>query len=331
MVDIMSSGMNEAKEKILAELRRVDGYMSGQVLCEKLGMSRAAVSKHVVGLRRMGYVIDSVPRRGHKLVDVVDVPLACEVARHLDTQIVGKSYAFEQELESTNTFLSELPLGDCTDGMVVAAETQTAGRGRMQREWHSPPGANLYFSVLLQPNSKLSDVPQLTLVAAAAAVDALERVTPGLRLDVKWPNDIFAGGRKLAGILCEMQAEADMVQKVILGVGINVNMTATQFPPALRKTATSLQIEAGHKIARPRLMGELLNSIDRHYQLWQKKGLSPFLPLLRERLYMMGKIVSVNAINNVQKGVVAGLSDEGGLVLKDGRSKHTVFSGEVII
>ena len=321
--------MADPKERILAELRDAGDYVSGQDLCLKLGMSRAAVAKHVEGLRRLGYGIDSVPRHGHKLVAAADVPLGCEVARYLDSRLVGSEYIFKRELKSTNTFLSDLPPGDCTDGMVVAADMQTAGRGRMQRVWHSPSGANLYFSILLQPKKAISDVPQLTLVSAAAVVEALERVAPGLRLDIKWPNDLLIAGRKLAGILCEMQAEADMVQKVILGIGINVNITASHFPAELRKIATSIQIVTGRKTERARLMGEVLNSMDRHYSLWRKDGLAPFLPLLRDRLYMVGKRVRVSAFDKAEEGIVAGLSDEGGLVLKQGRENKVVFSGEV--
>ena len=269
--------MNEMREGILKVLRDVDGFVSGQKLCEELKVSRAAVSKHVQGLRKMGYDIESIPRRGHRLIAVVDMPLDVEVRQYLKTRKIGKHYSFKEEISSTNSFLSDLPLSDCHDGMAMVADKQTAGRGRMQRSWFSPSKTNLQFSVLLQPKKNLWDIPQLALVAAVSVVDALKRVVPDVDAGIKWPNDILVGGKKLAGILCEMQAEADIIHKVILGIGINVNTEKKQFPSSISKIATSLQIETGETINRSLLIAELLNSLDHQYRRWLKDGLEPFL------------------------------------------------------
>ncbi len=329
MVDSERLVMNKLRAGVLAALREAEGFVSGQRLCEELNVSRAAISKHVGELRKMGYDIESVPRHGHRLISTVDTPSDVEVCQYLKTEIIGKQYIFETELPSTNSYLSDMPLRDCSDGMVVVADKQTAGRGRMQREWYSPAGANLHFSILLQPKRSISEIPQLTLLAALAVVKALDSAVPQVRADIKWPNDILVGGRKLAGILCEMQAEADAVQKVILGMGINVNLATKDFPAILRKLATSLRIEAGVAISRPHLMGEVLNSLDAHYRKWLEEGLDPFLPELRDRLLLVGKRVRVKAMGRDVAGVVQGLSREGGLIIKDGTKTETVFSGEV--
>ena len=323
--------MNEINKTILSVLRNTDHYVSGQMLCEKLNVSRAAVSKHVQALRKLGYEIDSVPRRGHRLITSADSPLDIEVQQYLKTDIVGKHYTFVQEIPSTNSYLSSLPLSECHDGMVIAADSQTAGRGRMKRKWHSPKGANLYFSVLLQPKKDLSDIPQLALITAVSIVEALQIIAPEMEMGIKWPNDILIKNRKLAGILCEMQAEADAINKVILGIGINVNATAKDFPPDLREQSTSLRIETGNPFHRPPLMAELLNSLDRNYRLWTKEGLTPFLPLLKERLLLVGKKIKVKSLGNSTEGVVEGISDDGGLVLKVGNEKRILHSGEVHI
>ncbi len=323
--------MNKAKEEILTVLRNSNDFVSGQQLCEKLKISRAAVSKHVKGLRKLGYQIESTPRRGHRLIKTIDIPLEIEVRQYLKTKLIGKHYSFQQEISSTNSFLADLPLSECHDGMVMAADKQTTGRGRMQRTWHSPKGTNLYFSVLLQPRRNLSDIPQLALVTAAAIVDALKTITPDIDAGIKWPNDILVNGKKLAGILCEMQAEADVIHKVILGIGLNVNITEKQFPKELQKQSTSLRMETGTSINRPQLMAELLNSMDKHYRKWLKDGLTHFLPTLKDRLLLVDKKIKVKNLDNFTEGVVQGLSNDGGLVLKTGNKNQTVYSGEIKI
>lgn len=323
--------MNDVREGILAVLRESDGFVSGQRLCENLKMSRAAISKHVQALRKLGYKIESIPRRGHRLITTVDTPLDVEVARHLKSKLIGRHYTFEPEIASTNAYLSNLPLSECTDGMVMAADQQTSGRGRMQRTWFSPAGCNLYFSVLLQPRKNIADIPQLALIAALSVIDALKTTAPSVDAGVKWPNDVLVNGRKLAGILCEMQAEADIATKVILGIGINVNVASEQFPADLRERSTSLLAETGKHVDRPQLMAALLNSLDKYYRQWLTLGLAPFLPVLKERLLLVGKKIRVQSLDTSIAGIVKGLSPEGGLVLYDGKKTYTVFSGEVHI
>lgn len=331
MVYIVELGMNEVRKEILSVLRDTDGVVSGQRLCEDLGVSRAAVSKHVRELRKLGYEIDSVPRLGHRLVSDTDLPIEFEVSRYLETSSIGRHYIFEKEMPSTNSFLGNLAVSKCHDGMVAVTDRQTGGRGRMQRTWHSPAGVNLYFSVFLQPSKSPSEVPELALVAAWAVVRAITAVTPSIKAGVKWPNDVLVGGRKLAGILCEMQAETDVIHKVILGVGLNVNLTRQQLPSDLRKRATSLRMETGDPISRPLVMGALLNSLEEGYRRWLKDGLGSFLPDLEEWSELTGKRVKVETFGKRIEGTVVGMSADGGLVLKEGRGRCTVHSGEVTL
>jgi BirA family biotin operon repressor/biotin-[acetyl-CoA-carboxylase] ligase len=331
MVYIWEPGVNKVREEILRVLRDAGGVVSGQRLCEDFGVSRAAISKHVRELRKLGYEIESVPRLGHRLVSSTDLPIEIEVSRYLKTSTMGRHYVFEKEMPSTNSFLGNLVVSKCHDGMVVVADRQTGGRGRMQRTWHSPAGVNLYFSVLLQPPKSPSDIPELALVAAWAVVRAISAVAPTVEAGVKWPNDVLVGGRKLAGILCEMQAETDVIHKVILGIGLNVNLTRKQVPADLRKRATSLRMETGDVLSRPRVMGEILNSLEKGYRRWLKDGLGSFLPELEERSVLTGKKVRVRTFGKRIEGTVAGMSTDGGLVLKEGRKKRTVYSGEVTL
>ncbi|OVE76089.1 biotin--[acetyl-CoA-carboxylase] ligase [bacterium E08(2017)] len=321
--------MSNPKEIILERLRNEDGFVSGQDLSDLLGISRAAVSKHVKGLRETGYQIESVPRHGHRLVASVDTPLEVEVRPYLDTRTIGSQYIFNDSMSSTNNYLDELPLTECSDGMVVVADTQSAGRGRMKRTWFSPPAANLYFSVLLQPARPPHEVPQLALVAAASIIDTLKTITPSVDAGIKWPNDILVSKKKLAGVLCEMQAETDVVHKAILGIGININIPVKSFPKELRDQSTSLLAETGKPLHRPVVLAALLNSIDRHYNAWLEHGLDSSLPLIKKHLLMVDTDVAINSFGKKVKGTVQGISPDGGLIIKSGNKKQTVYSGEM--
>ena len=201
--------------------------------------------------------------------------------------------------------------------------------GRLGRSWESPPGVNLYFSVLLRPSAPLRRMPQLTLLLAVALHQALLETSPGLELAVKWPNDLLSGGRKLSGILCEMQAEGDLARFVVAGIGINVNQEA--MPGELAATASSLRIATGCRHQRPALLASILNRFEPLYDRWQQEeeDLAFVLPYLQNHSWLEGREVAIDRPAGSVVGRVAGLSAEGELrlLLEDGRSV-LVSSGE---
>ncbi|MBM4164575.1 MAG: biotin--[acetyl-CoA-carboxylase] ligase, partial [Lentisphaerae bacterium] len=239
------------EERIIARLKQAaGGEVSGERLCAELGISRAAVWKHIQGLRDGGYCIDAAPRRGYSLRTAPDTPLATEVVPLLTTRLIGRPYHFLAATDSTNRQTAAYADAGATEGTVVAADAQTGGRGRMGRAWVSPPGLNAYVSILLMPAIEPARVTTLPLVAGLAVALTIERIAPGLRPLVKWPNDILLNGRKVCGILCEMEAEADRIRRVVCGIGVNLNQTT--FPAELAPRATSLALESGTVIARAR-------------------------------------------------------------------------------
>ena len=160
--------------------------------------------------------------------------------------------------DSTNRVAMEMAENGAKHGTVVVADAQTAGRGRMGRRWVSPAGKNLYVSLLLRPSVPTVDAPRLALVAGVALADAVEAV--GVPAALKWPNDLYCGGRKAAGILAEMASDPDGVRHVVIGVGLNVNVVEDDFPPDLRGTATSLRICAGRAFRRVDVLARLLDA-----------------------------------------------------------------------
>lgn len=307
--------MNPVASTILQRLIRDAGFVSGESLCAELRMSRSAVWKHMSVLRRAGYVIEAVSGRGYRLERLTGAPVAGEVSSLLDTVAFGRSFIGLESVDSTNAKALALAREGAEEGAVVVADSQTGGRGRMRRAWVSPPGVNLYCSLVLRPPLPSQRVPEISLVAAAAIHSALAEECPELTVFIKWPNDIIAGGRKVCGILCEMESEPDLTHFVVVGFGLNVNLDPV--PEELQEIATSLAIETGRALSRARLLAAILNRFEQYYREWLKRDdLAFLLPLLEEHAWLKGRKLHIEQFNRVLVGTEAGLSPQGHLLLR---------------
>ncbi|MFZ2087590.1 MAG: biotin--[acetyl-CoA-carboxylase] ligase [Desulfobaccales bacterium] len=217
-----SPGPDRGLLELLNLLREEDSFISGEVLAARVGLSRAGVWKRLHRLKTMGYLIEGEPRRGYRLLAAPDKLFAEEVLHRLGTTYLrGPIYHFESA-PSTNDTAKLLGTQGAAEGVLVLAETQTTGRGRLGRFWLSPPSLGIYASLLLRPPLPPTELPQITLSTAVAVVRALTRaagVTPG----IKWPNDLILNGKKLGGILTEMETESDQIRYLVVGLGLNVN------------------------------------------------------------------------------------------------------------
>ena len=226
--------------KILAALHTNTEGVSGAQLAEELAISRTAVWARIEELRQAGYVIEAGPHFGYRLVSSPDALHADDVLARLgQARVIGRDIRVFEETTSTNDVIEKLARDGVKEGVVVFAESQTKGRGRLGRKWMSPTHKGLWFSVLLRPALSPQETTQLTVASATALRRAIKTVTD-LTADIKWPNDLLIGGKKVVGILTEMSAEMDRVRHVILGIGVDVNQQ--EFPPELSKLATSLKI-----------------------------------------------------------------------------------------
>ncbi len=222
--------------KILSALRANADGVSGAELAEQLKISRAAVWSRIEELRQVGFEIEAGPHFGYRLVDEPDALLADDLLARLGkTKVIGRDIQVFEQTTSTNDVIEKLARDGVQEGVVVFAESQTKGRGRLGRKWISPAHKGLWFSILLRPDLRPQETTQLTVASATALRRAIKNVT-GLLPEIKWPNDLLIGGKKVAGILTEMSAEVDRVRHVILGIGVDVNLDANEFPPELRKT-----------------------------------------------------------------------------------------------
>ena len=318
-----------AAEQILHALRSAQGSeVSSRTICERLGVSRAAVWKQIEALRTGGYAIEACSRRGYRLVAAPDTPHAPEVVPLLTTRRLGRDFRYAPETGSTNRDAAARAEAGAPEGAVVAAGEQTAGRGRMTREWFSPPGANLYFSIVLRPNAEPGKAATLPLVMGLAVAEALASFAPETQPLIKWPNDILIGGRKLCGILCEMQAEADCVRHLIAGVGVNLNLARQNLPAALKDRATSLRIETGRSYSRAEALAGILNRFEPLYDAWLAEGLTPLLDAIAARDALQGKTISLEYGGRRIRGLAEGIQPDGALRLVTDQGPVPIYSGE---
>lgn len=323
-------GQSLLREAIIRMFVENEGQVvSGEELSLNLGVSRTAVWKHIKQLRKEGYAIDAVPAQGYKLSARPDALLPAAIEVGLDTARIGQDIEYHTRIDSTNLRAQILAEQGASEGTVVVAESQSAGRGRMGRHWSSPAGVNVYTSVILRPTLALSEATQLTFLAAVAVARALEK-SCGVRVSVKWPNDILLRGRKVAGLLNELSAETEGIHHVILGIGVNLNMEEDQFPVDLRYPATSILLETGKRVDRVRFVRTLLSEIDHLYAMLRERGFTP-IRLAWEALFdLVGSVVEVDTGATPLKGTVEGIAEDGALLLNTGASASTpVYSGDV--
>jgi BirA family biotin operon repressor/biotin-[acetyl-CoA-carboxylase] ligase len=313
-------------------LRANPDGVSGAELAEKLGVSRAAIWARIEELRRLGYDIEAGPHSGYRLVSVPDVLHADDLlARLHKTKIIGRDIRVFEQTTSTNDVIEKLARDGVKEGVVVFAESQTKGRGRLGRKWISPTHKGLWFSLLLRPNLRPQEATQLTVASATALRRAIHSET-GLNPEIKWPNDILVHGKKVAGILTEMSAELDRVRHIILGIGVNINMSAGEFQPELRKFATSLKIESGRTISRADLATAILRELDGDYARICGGCFAEVADEWEAHCTTIGRDVTIRIGERRLRGRAESLSDEGALLL---RTEHghleSVTGGDVTL
>ena len=308
------------KEEILYVLRGSGDYVSGEFLAEKLGVSRAAVWKHVHALIKDGYGIDVQQGRGYRLLTIPDRLYPSEVRYGLQAGLLGKKVVHLNTTGSTNTVARQIAERGVQEGTVVIAENQTRGKGRLGRKWLTKPGG-LWMSLVLKPEIDPMHASSITLLAAVSVTKALR--SAGLEAVIKWPNDVIVNGKKICGILTEMSAETDAVNFIILGIGVNVNNDVPL------ETATTMRSELGQNVDRVKFVQSLLETLEADYLTFKKEGFTPILWSWRRYSDTLGRPVEVTYQNEIIRGVAQDVDEDGSLLVKtaDG-SIHKIVSGD---
>ncbi len=323
--------MGDNGRKILKILRNSREYISGEDISTELGVSRSAVWKTIGKLREMGYTIDAVSSRGYRLSEGIDLPISDEIHRYLDTECFGDEIVYMKTVDSTNDLAMTLARQGATHGTVVTTDQQTRGRGRKGRKWISPPGMNLYLSIVLRPEVSPAEASQIPILSVIASVRALNRMVSNLQFNIKWPNDIYCHGKKISGTLCEIKAEIDRVNYVVVGTGINVNMKPSD--DSIRNIATSLLMETGSEYSRVKTAVFLLEEFERVYNEWLSLGDLGFI-IDEWNTYSMlqNKQVDVKTATKIISGKAVGIANNGALKLelRDG-SVRMVYAGDATL
>lgn len=318
------------KSEILSLLRDRRDYVSGQELCGRFGVSRTAVWKAVGQLKKEGYHIEAVRNRGYLLAEGQERFGRHELESRMDTVWAGHPVSYYDEIGSTNQQAKLDAEHGAGHGALVVADMQTAGRGRRGRTWSSPPGTNVYFTLILKPQLDPDKASMLTPVMGMAVAEGIRR-TCGLAPRIKWPNDIVINGKKVCGILAEMSLEQDYIHYLVIGVGINACMQ--EFAPEVAKTACCLEKECGKKISRAELLVNVLRSFEEVYEIFIQSGdLSGLRQRYEQLLVNKDRPVRVLDPGGEYRGVARGVNDLGELLVErpDG-SVTAVYSGEVSV
>lgn len=314
---------------LLALKERWGEFVSGEELARACGVSRAAIWKRITQLRLAGYEIEASTRLGYRLVSAPDLLLPEELAWKLDAAIVGRRVIHFDEIGSTNEEAKSLAVRGAEDGTVVVAEVQTGGRGRLGRGWFSPRGG-IWLSLVLRPRIAPADSPKVMMLAASSVIAALRTV--GVLAEIKWPNDIVVRGKKIAGILTEVAGQPEVVDHVVVGIGINVNIHQDEFLVDLLPSATSVSLEVGWDVDRVSLARSVLREIDSRYRELVEGRLDDILSEWRSACSTLGRSIGLRTGSGDVRGRAVDVDERGSLILEaeDG-SRRAFAAGEVTI
>ncbi|RGR52706.1 biotin--[acetyl-CoA-carboxylase] ligase [Agathobacter rectalis] len=318
------------KEEILRLLRSADGYISGQELCNRFGVSRTAVWKAINQLKEAGYEIEAQQNKGYRLMAAPDLMTEAEIKSLMHTDWVAKEVLYFDTIDSTNTKAQELAEKGYQSGTLVVADKQESGKGRRGRSWVSPSGTGIFMTLMIKPDINPNNASMLTLVAALAVAKAITSVT-GEEAMIKWPNDIVVNGKKVCGILTEMNAQFDYINHIVVGIGINVHNES--FPEEISQMASSLMIEAGGKrFHRAQIIADTMSYFEQYYDTFLKtQDLSALVREYDELLVNRNKSVRVLDPKEPFDGKAMGITPKGELIVDTWESRKLVSSGEVSV
>ncbi len=320
------------RKQLLDALAKAEGgYISGQEIATLTGASRTAVWKHIEEMRRDGYTIEAVRRKGYKLLSSPDILSADSIRLQLASKVIGQRLYYFDSVDSTQKKANVLAGEGAPEGTAVVADEQVSGRGRLRRSWHSPKGTGIWMSLIIRPDIPLFLAPQMTLLTAVAVSLAIQEVTE-LKPAIKWPNDILIDGKKVTGILTEMKAEADKIHHIIIGIGINVNQKANDFPADLQEKAASLSMLSGQEISREKLIASLFSQFEKIYTIYRENGFGPIKTLWESFAISLGRTITAVTSRETIIGKALGITDEGVLLLEDAEGTvHSIYSADIHI
>ena len=328
--DIVDSGerLQDIADHLLLYIRSKDN-VTRERLQKQFSLDPDQLEASLKEIAGWGYKLKLTAKQV-TFIEAPELLTATEISYQLKTRLIGKYIHSYRLVKSTNDLVTQMAESGAPEGTIVTAEQQSQGRGRLGRTWFSPEGTGIYVSILLRPRIKPEQAPGLSIMTSVALAEALERYAPG-EVQIKWPNDILVGGKKVCGVLTELSAERKKIQHVVVGVGINVNQKAADFPPDIKRTATSLRIATKKPINRAELLKQFLLYFEREYLAYQKYGLKKAQRRLRKYSSMLGKTVRILSGDHVIEGVAVDIDASGALILYHSGKRIAISAGEVSV
>ena len=301
-------------------------YVSGQNISDKLGITRAAVWKRISKLKELGFEIESVTKKGYKLLSYPDILNKELIEIGMKSDFIGHSVEVLESVDSTNDYAKK-KAKELVDGSVIISLEQVKGKGRRGRSFHSGKGDGIYLSIILKPGFEPAKAPFITSIAGAALVNTFNKFN--IQTKVKWPNDVLINGKKVAGILTEMSADMEFIEYIVLGVGINVS--GLEFPNELKNIATSLKLE-GYDVKKLNIIWQFIYEFELLYNLYLNENTSEVVNILRNNSSVLGKQINVHYMNEVESAIAVDINNQGALIIKtqEGEVKE-LSSGEISI
>ena len=301
-------------------------YVSGQNISDKLGITRAAVWKRISKLKELGFEIESVTKKGYKLLSYPDILNKELIEIGMKSDFIGHSVEVLESVDSTNDYAKK-KAKELVDGSVIISLEQVKGKGRRGRSFHSGKGDGIYLSIILKPGFEPAKAPFITSIAGAALVNTFNKFN--IQTKVKWPNDVLINGKKVAGILTEMSADMEFIEYIVLGVGINVS--GLEFPSELKNIATSLKLE-GYDVKKLSIIWQFIYEFELLYNLYLNENTSEVVNILRNNSSVIGKQINVHYMNEIESAIAVDINNQGALIIKtqEGEVKE-LSSGEISI
>lgn len=301
-------------------------YVSGQNISDKLGITRTAVWKRISKLKELGFEIESVTKKGYKLLSYPDILNKELIEIGMKSDFIGHSVEVLESVDSTNDYAKK-KAKELVDGSVIISLEQVKGKGRRGRSFHSGKGDGIYLSIILKPGFEPAKAPFITSIAGAALVNTFNKFN--IQTKVKWPNDVLINGKKVAGILTEMSADMEFIEYIVLGVGINVS--GLEFPSELKNIATSLKLE-GYDVKKLSIIWQFIYEFELLYNLYLNENTSEVVNILKNNSSVLGKQINVHYMNEIESAIAVDINNQGALIIKtqEGEVKE-LSSGEISI
>ena len=320
--------------KVLSFFQTHDSeYLSGQDLSDVLKISRVAVWKHIKKIQTLGYKIESKQKLGYRLVNDTEKLLPWEITRDLKTEVIGKRIYYFEEIDSTQNFAQQIASDKKENGTIIIAEKQTTGRGRLNRKCTSPKGG-MWFSLIIHPKFDVSSSTLIPILSAVALSKSIKTVL-GIKTEVKWPNDITMNGKKVAGMLVDASFQANNIDYLILGIGINFDIDAEKLEKRLSKTPNFYGVNSlrkkDDKTPPKVLLKEFLLQFEKNLSQLDNGEKSKIVKEWTRRAIGIGKKMTINTSNGKISGISQGIDNDGALKIKTKRETKRIFVGDVVL